>query len=92
MLILFSVSVPSGLKSDGAGAQLKFTLKNERSDRIKSYWVNYSGEGVLYYNLNAGNSYTQSTYGQHPWLITDESDNVIMYFVPYLNNMDITIG
>ena len=86
------MSVPAGLKSDGAGAQLKFTLQNDRSNRIKSYWVNYSGEAVLYAQLNAEEHYTQLTYGQHPWLITDESDNLIMYFVPYLNNMDITIG
>ena len=89
MFILFSVSIFS---SDGAGAKLRFTLRNDRTDKIKSYWVSYSGEEVLYGQVNAGGIWAVLTYGQHPWLITDESDNLIMYFVPYLNNVDITIG
>ena len=60
----------------------KMVFKNNSSNAVKTYWLNYSGERVFYKKLNPNQSYTQQTYVTHPWVITDDSDNCLGVYYP----------
>lgn len=50
-------------------------FRNESSETLNIYWVNFSGGLTLYHSSVApGQSKTQGTFLQHPWHITTADD------------------
>jgi len=50
-------------------------FKNESSQTLNIYWINFSGGLTLYHSgLAPGQSKTQGTFLQHPWYITTADD------------------
>ena len=57
-------------------------FENKTKQTIKLYWITYgNGELKLYGTIAAGASRPQNTYSRNAWLITDESDQPLGYFV-----------
>jgi von Hippel-Lindau disease tumor suppressor protein len=53
------------------------------SHRLSSvYWLDYSGQRVLYSTLVPGQSYVQPTFITHPWLVTNVNGACIGIFLP----------
>ena len=86
------VSVPFGLKSITDNVQLQLTVHNSRNERVYVWWVDYSGNPVLYGSISPGRTFHENTYGTHPWLVTDSSDNPISLVIPYESNMYLAIA
>ena len=63
------------------GSFTVLTFENKRSHRIKLYWVDYSGSLKLYGEINSGENRQQTTYSDAVWLVTDEKDKPLGYFV-----------
>ena len=69
----------------------QITFVNRSKQGVKVYWLDYSGERVLYRKLNDSESYTQDTYMTHPWLITDLRDNVWQIYMPTLQPRTVIV-
>ena len=57
---------------------LNLTFSNQSSCQIKVYWVNYSGNEVLYYTLNSWSSYIQGTYNTHQWRVRNAANGTLI--------------
>ncbi len=64
---------------NGINTQVFFENKSER--RVKIYWITYAGDLKLYGELEPGGTRQQNTYARNAWLITDESEIPLGYFV-----------
>lgn len=74
--------------------QVRVTITNNRNDKVKYWWVNYSGNPQLSHLGTVNPKTVESvlwTYGTHPWLITTESGELITAFIPYTANMHVTV-
>eukprot|EP01024_Parvocaulis_polyphysoides_P033471 TRINITY_DN29776_c0_g1_i1.p1 TRINITY_DN29776_c0_g1~~TRINITY_DN29776_c0_g1_i1.p1 ORF type:complete len:326 (+),score=46.78 TRINITY_DN29776_c0_g1_i1:70-1047(+) len=49
------------------------TIKNDTSDVLKAYWVNYDGDLEYYSSISPGQEWTVDTFESHPWRIVDET-------------------
>jgi len=57
------------------------TFQNKRDKRIKLYWVDYGGSLKLYGEIDKGADRQQNTYSDAVWLVTDEKDKPLGYFI-----------
>ncbi len=64
---------------NGLNVQIYFENKSEK--RVKIYWIAYGGELKLYGELDPGGTRQQNTYSRNAWLITDEKEQPLGYFV-----------
>ena len=85
------VSVPNGLKSTGWDVRLQLLVSNSRGEPVYWWWVDYSGNPVLYGIIPPGGGIRQLTFGTHPWLVTDADGQVISSVIPYKSNMQLTV-
>ena len=69
----------------------KLLVHNHRGEPVNWWWVNYSGEPVLYAVISPGKIIRQLAFGTHPWLVTDANGQVISSVIPYKSNMQLTI-
>ena len=63
------------------GSFTVLTFENKRSHRIKLYWVDYGGSLKLYGEIDSGGNRQQTTYSDAVWLVTDEKDKPLGYFI-----------
>ena len=63
------------------GSFTVLTFENKRSHRIKLYWIDYGGSLKLYGEIDSGGNRQQTTYSDAVWLVTDEKDKPLGYFV-----------
>ena len=64
---------------------------NNGNEELALYWVDYSGAGIHYINIPAGETRGVVTYGTHPWLIANPRDKIVGIFVPYTAARDTNI-
>ena len=90
-----AVAVPYSpvLRSTGASPRITMRVINQGNEELSLYWVNYSGNTRSYGKVKAGGTWAITTYGTHPWLITNPSGQIVGIFVPYTaaKNTDIII-
>lgn len=55
---------------------------NSAAGLRKIYWLDYDGQRKFYMQLAPQQSYQQSTYLTHPWLVTDDKDNALALYYP----------
>ncbi|MEH1781712.1 MAG: hypothetical protein V7L26_21900 [Nostoc sp.] len=70
------------LRSIEGGAATSINFVNKTSALVKVYWINYQSQRQLYKDLKPGDSFTQSTYVNHPWVVTDEQGGCLGIFQP----------
>ncbi len=86
-----TLSKQKALKSVNGNVKTQITFVNRSKQGVKVYWLDYSGERVLYRKLKDSESYTQDTYMTHPWLITDLRDNVWQIYMPTLQPRTVIV-
>ena len=96
ILISVAVAVPYKnpvLRSTGASPRITMRVINQGNEELSLYWVNYRGNTRSYGKVKAGGTWAITTYGTHPWLITNPSGQIVGIFVPYTaaKNTDIII-
>lgn len=76
-----SCDLLGNLKSRDTGVPVTIRFKNKSGGYRSIMWLDYDGNPVAYKDLNAGESYTQSTFAGHPWMVTDGPGNCRHIFV-----------
>lgn len=75
-------SAESVSRSTSASVKTTLIVKNQGSETIKAYWLDYSGHRKLYKEIKSGKSFSVATYVTHPWVIADAFDNCFMVYYP----------
>ena len=86
-----NVSIPNGLKSTGWDVRLQLLVSNSRGEPVYWWWVDYSGNPVLYGIIPPGGGIRQMTFGANPWLVTDANGQIISSVIPYKSDKELTI-
>ena len=63
------------------GSFTVITFQNKSTQDIKLYWIDYGGARKLYGEIAKGGDRQQNTYSDAVWLVTDEKDKPLGYFV-----------
>jgi hypothetical protein len=63
------VTTDNSSQSINADNTAAIDFENHLSYAVDVFWIDYSGERVLYTTLAANSSYVQGTFLTHPWLI-----------------------
>ena len=91
--ILTAVAVPysPALRSTSSSPRINLKIINNGNEDLAMYWVNYQGSTVSYGKAQAGKTWSIITYGTHPWIITNPSEEIVGIFVPYTAARDTEI-
>ena len=68
-------------KSTGGGLNTQVIFENNSKRLVKLYWVGFGNELKLYAELRPGAKRQQNSYSKHTWLVTDENDTPLGYFM-----------
>lgn len=71
-----------GIKSEESNVETLITFHNRSSETVKLYWLDFSGNRVLYKTLQSQEAWAQITYLTHPWLVTDANDQAWHLYYP----------
>ena len=63
------------------GSFLIITFQNKSDQDVKLYWIDYGGDKKLYGEIPKGAERKQNTYSDAVWLVTDNKDKPLGYFV-----------
>jgi len=63
------------------GSFTVITFQNKSDQDIKLYWIDYGGARKLYGEIDKDGDRQQNTYSDAVWLVTDEKDKPLGYFV-----------
>ncbi|MEH2411172.1 VHL beta domain-containing protein [Nostoc sp.] len=69
------------LRSVEGGAVSEINFINKTSSVVKVVWIDHQGQRKFYRDLKPGESYIQSTYVNHPWVVTDEKGGCLGLFL-----------
>ena len=77
-------SLEGTIKSLNSDAPVNLTFNNElEEDSVNVFWLDFSAQRILYNTLASGESYSQTTFVTHPWLLTRVStDECLGIFLP----------
>ena len=64
-----------------SGSNTEVIFENQSGKRVKLVWVGYNGQLKQYAELDPGATRRQNTYSGNTWLITDEKDKHLGYFI-----------
>ena len=76
-----AVSDASDVPRSQSGVNTQVYFENKSDRLVKLYWISYGGELQLYAELRAGTTRQQNSYARNTWLVTDEKDRPLGYFV-----------
>jgi hypothetical protein len=78
-LALTAVAVPYSptLKSISSSPQITVRVINNGNEELTLCWVDYSNATTSHGTVNAGNTWTVTTYRTHPWLIANPRDEIV---------------
>lgn len=69
------------LRSEQGNVKTRLKFINKRQEEVRTYWLDYNGQRVLYKAIAPGAEYTQPTYQTHPWVVTDKQNKCIDIFI-----------
>ncbi|MFW5697775.1 MAG: DPP IV N-terminal domain-containing protein, partial [Fimbriimonadaceae bacterium] len=70
--------------SNSGGAAVKIRIENASDLRVDVHWFDFEGESVPYTTLERGESWEQSSYAGHVWLIRHDEKVLAAYRTPEL--------
>jgi hypothetical protein len=70
----------SQLRSLVSLKQADLTIRNEGSEPLRLYWLDYQGRRKLYANVAPGHFSRQQTFLTHPWVLADSTDACVLIF------------
>jgi VHL beta domain len=77
-------------KNDNTPAVVAFV--NDTTETVQTFWINFSGQRVLYSQIPPGTSYNQGTWLTHPWIVADESGTCLTLYVVAATHATVTVG
>jgi subtilisin family serine protease len=83
--------ISSNIISTDTGSALRFTLTNFSDSSVSVYWIDRSGNEILYTTLGKNESYTQPTSSSHAWELRSDDGKIAYKFLPESPGV-ITIG
>lgn len=63
------------------GSQITVAFENKAARPVKVYWIGYGGELKFYHDLAPGATRRQNSFSGATWLITDEQEKPLGYFI-----------
>jgi len=84
-------SLEGTIKSLTADSSTYITFSNLTLQTRVVYWLDYSGNRVLYNTLPPGISYTQQSYLTDPWVVTTSSGQCLGIYLPVDGPNSVTI-
>ena len=63
------------------GSNITVVFENKMARRVKLFWISYGGELKTYGELKPGAMRRQNSFSEATWLITDENDTPLGYFI-----------
>jgi uncharacterized repeat protein (TIGR01451 family) len=82
VLPVLDCSLESTLKSLNADTATSIDFVNQTLETVHTYWLDYNGQRVFYESVPAGNSFLQTTFVTHPWIVIGESGKCYGIFSP----------
>lgn len=79
------------LKSIDSGIPITLEITNRADSYRAVLWLDYQGNPVDYYGLNAGQSYKQQTFVGHPWMFANDLGDCTQITVPQKDTTRIDI-
>jgi hypothetical protein len=70
-----SCSAENNLRSLYSQISTNIRFINQKTFRVKVYWIDFTGKRQHYFDLEPNEVRDQQTYVTHPWLITEAGDN-----------------
>lgn len=81
------------LRSTGESISTHVIFMNALPVSVHIYWIDFSGNRVLYKTLSSRRAYRQATYVHHPWVVCRaDDDTAIAVFHPDENEMNALIS
>lgn len=82
--------------SGDVATQITFNVIGENDEtQFKIYWLDYNGKRQFYKHVFAGDSYRQSTFVTHPWIITAPipggGEDCIAIYLPGSNPQSVVL-
>jgi len=72
-------------------ATILFT--NNSETEVDILWLNYDGEEVYYNTLKPGESYEQTSYFSHPWVVYRAESNICKgIIVPFTSRVTFSVN
>lgn len=68
-------SAEDNLRSLSSQISTNIRFINQKTFRVKVYWIDFTGKRQHYFDLEPNQTYEQQTFVSHPWLITEAGDN-----------------
>ena len=69
-------------RSIDANQPTAMQFKNNRSSAVRIYWLDYQGQRKFYTELAPGQEYVQPTFVTHPWIVTDQTERCLAFYMP----------
>lgn len=79
------------LRSLEWGRPRTISITNNRADEVSLYWIDYFGVLVFYATIPEQETYVQSTYATHPWVIATADGDIVGIHVPFEADSKIII-
>jgi hypothetical protein len=77
-----SCNQEKSLHSISGTVRTSIEFQNQTSKTLKIFWINYEGKRQLFQTLGPQQSYVQSTFVTHPWVVTEKNDSCFSIFLP----------
>lgn len=63
------------------GVNTEVVFENKSGQPVKLYWISYGNEPTFYATLEVDANRRQNSYARNTWLVTDENEKPLGYFV-----------
>lgn len=71
----------SGLRSGRSASQVNVTFRNQTSEALSVYWIDFEGQRKSYGAVDPGQEKKQSTFEGHRWELESESGQLLGRFI-----------
>jgi hypothetical protein len=63
---------------------LRVTNSTDNNQTLQAFWIDYQGKFIDKGSFGPNETWTQLTFGEHPWVFCDaETNAILVYYVPY---------
>jgi hypothetical protein len=85
-------SLEGTASSVNSNSPVDVTFVNGTGQIVTVYWLDYSGQRVLYNTVAPGGSYVQPTFVTHPWILIGGDNTCYGIFLPLSTGGTATVG
>ncbi len=78
----FACGLEPSLHSINSDVAASIIFANHTAGTVSVYWIDYTGQRVLYTTVAAAQSFTQETFLTHPWVVTNASGGCLGIWLP----------